>query len=138
MHSFETRFFTAIVRKTNVISVNLLAESPGLAQRKCSFCRQIILPNTGGCSALPASKFFATETERIREEWNNANRQLADFQQQHQLLSLPDRESAIDDQIVEGEHDLLTSEINFRELDRDCPRVRAIEKCPHARTPRTR
>ena len=64
-----------------------------------------------------ASKFFLTETERIRQEWNDANRQLAEFQQQHQLLSLPDRESAIDDQIVEGEHDLLASEINLRELD---------------------
>jgi uncharacterized protein involved in exopolysaccharide biosynthesis len=118
LHSFETRFSTAIVRKTNVISVSLLAESPELAQRKLQLLSVNYLAEHRRLQRpAGASKFFATETERIRQEWNDANRQLAAFQQLHQLLSLPDRESAIDDQIVEGEHDQLTGEINLRELD---------------------
>jgi uncharacterized protein involved in exopolysaccharide biosynthesis len=115
---FERRFGTEIVRKTNVINVSILADSPEQAQHRLQLLSSNYLAEHRRLQRpAGASEFFASEAERIRQAWNDASEKLASFQGQHQLLSLPDRESAINDQVSQDEQDLLTTDASLRELD---------------------
>ena len=115
---FGKRFGTEIIRKTNVISVSILADTPEKARSDLERLSAAYLAEHRRLQRPPgASQFFEAAAERIRKSWDDASRKLVDFQQEHQLISLPDRESALDSQISEDERDLLTTDTSLRELD---------------------
>jgi uncharacterized protein involved in exopolysaccharide biosynthesis len=116
--AFERQFGTEIVRRTNIISVSVLADTPdkareylyGLAAAYLAKHRELQRP-------AGASEFFASEAERARKAWDDGTERLIAFQQEHQLLSLSDREIAIDEQISEDQGDLFTNDSTLKELD---------------------
>jgi uncharacterized protein involved in exopolysaccharide biosynthesis len=86
-----------------------------------------------------ASQFFEGEAERIRKSWDDASRKLVDFQQEHQLISLADRESALDAQISEDERDLLSTDTTLRELEaRQQANARRLQEIPKRHTTQER
>ena len=118
LRDFETRFSTEIVRKTNVISVTLLGNTPQEARDDLELlCTAYLAKHRRLQRPYGASEFFTGETERIRKSWDYASRQLVDFQKAHQLISLPDRESSLEKQIIDAEHDLSDIDTSLRELD---------------------
>jgi protein tyrosine kinase modulator len=118
LKSFDSRLATDIVRQTNVIDVRLTAGSPEKARDDLERLSEAYLTKRRQLQRpAGASRFFASEAERIRKNWNAANEQLVEFQQQHELLSLPEREQEINRQISEGEEDLLKTDASLRELD---------------------
>jgi uncharacterized protein involved in exopolysaccharide biosynthesis len=118
LKSFDSRLATDIVRQTNVINVRLTAGSPEKARDDLERLSEAYLAKRRQIQRpAGASQFFASEAERIRKDWNAANEQLVEFQQQHELLSLPEREEEINRQISEGEEDLLKTDASLRELD---------------------
>jgi|SRR5580692_124974 succinoglycan biosynthesis transport protein ExoP len=116
--AFEKSLNTEIVRKTNVINVTLSAKSPEKAKSDLDRLlgsylaehRRLQRPNG-------TSNFFESEAERIRKDWDAASQKLVEFQQTNQLVSLPEREAAINNQVVEHERDLLATDVALRELD---------------------
>jgi uncharacterized protein involved in exopolysaccharide biosynthesis len=118
LRDFGKRYSTEIVRKTNVISVKILADTPDKAKSDLEHLSAAYLAEHRRLQRpAGASKFFESEVERIRKSWDDASRKLVEFQQAHQLISLPDRESALDSQISEDERDLVTTETTLREVD---------------------
>jgi len=110
LRAFEKRYATEIVRKTNVISVTILADTPEKARNDLARLSAAYLAEHRHLQRpAGASQFFEGEAERIRKSWDEASRKLVDFQQEHQLISLADRESALDGQISEDERDLLST-----------------------------
>ena len=109
--AFEKRFSTETVRKTNIINVSLLADTPanakseleGLSAAYLAVHRRLQRPNG-------ASGFFALEAERIRKDWDTASQKLVHFQREHQVLSLANREAELQTQITEHERDLLATD----------------------------
>jgi uncharacterized protein involved in exopolysaccharide biosynthesis len=109
--AFEKRFSTETVRKTNIINVSLLADTPanakseleGLSAAYLAVHRRLQRPNG-------ASGFFALEAERIRKDWDAASQKLVHFQREHQVLSLSNREAELQTQITEHERDLLATD----------------------------
>jgi uncharacterized protein involved in exopolysaccharide biosynthesis len=118
IEKFERKLDTEIVRKTDVIDVTFLADSPEhakdtLERLSASYLAELRrLQRPAG-----ASEFFASEAERTRQAWEDATKQLVDFQQEHQLISLPDQEATLNTQITEDDEDLFATDSALRELD---------------------
>lgn len=118
LSSFEKRLGTEIVRKTNIISVSILADSPEQAENELERLEVAYLAEHRRLQRpAGASEFFASEAERTRKAWDEATQRLVGFQQDHQLVSVPDRKSYLDDQISEDENELFTTDSTIRELD---------------------
>ncbi len=116
--TFDRKLDTDITRKTDVIDVSFLAKSPEeardtLERLSASYLAELRrLQRPAG-----ASEFFASEAERTRQAWDAATNQLVDFQQEHQVVSLPDQEATVNTEITEDDEDLFTTDSALRELD---------------------
>src|ERR1700730_10622742 len=116
--SFEKDFGTDIIRKTNIINVSLLAATPDQAKENLE--RLSVAYLTGHRRLQrPAgsSEFFASEAEHVRKSWDDAAQNLVSFKQNHQVLSVSDRESFLNEQISHDENELFTTESSLREID---------------------
>jgi uncharacterized protein involved in exopolysaccharide biosynthesis len=115
---FDKKLETEPVRKTNVIDVRYRASDPQQARNVLQRLSQTYLEQhrrmqrPGGASA-----FFASEAERYQKAWDQASRDLVDFQQHHQLYSLAQRETDLEEKLTKAESDLLASEAGLQELD---------------------
>ena len=117
LKGFEKRLMTSIVRQTDVIEVSLMADTPELARDQLRKVSAAYLEKRRNLQRPQgSSEFFGAEAERIRNGWDAANQQLVNFQKEHQLLSLPDREEELNTMISEGEQDLLTADVNEKEI----------------------
>ena len=116
--AFEKRFRTEAVLRTNIINVTILADTPEkakseLAQLAAAYLAEHRrLQRPGG-----TSQFFAAEAEGIRRDWDGASQKLVAFQQQHQLLSLSNREEALEGRIQDHERDLSATDATLKEMD---------------------
>jgi uncharacterized protein involved in exopolysaccharide biosynthesis len=116
--AFDKRLETEPVRKTNVISVTFRANTPEEARNSLQRLADAYLEQHRRMQRpVGASSFFSSEAERYRKEWDEASRRLVDFQQEHQLSSLQQREADLETKITKGQDDLLTSESGLKELD---------------------
>jgi uncharacterized protein involved in exopolysaccharide biosynthesis len=140
LRAFEKRYATEIVRKTNVISVTILADTPEKARNDLERLSAAYLAEHRRLQRpAGASQFFEGQAERIRKTWDDASRKLVDFQQEHQLISLADRESALDAQISEDERDLLSTDTTLRELDaRQQANAHRLQEIPKRHTTQER
>jgi uncharacterized protein involved in exopolysaccharide biosynthesis len=116
--AFERRFATEIVRKTNIITVSVLADTPGQARSDLERLSAAYLSEHRRLQRpVGASNFFRSETERIRKDWDQASQKLVEFQQQHQIVSLPERETVLNAQVTAHEQDLMATDASLRELE---------------------
>ena len=116
--AFERRFATEIVRKTNIITVSVKADSPERAHDDLNrLCAAYLAEHRHLQRPTGASDFFKAEAERIRKDWDQASQALVTFQQQHQIVSLPDRETVLNTQVTERDRDLTDADATLRELD---------------------
>jgi uncharacterized protein involved in exopolysaccharide biosynthesis len=118
LRSFDKRLETEPIRKTNVISVRLRANTPEEARNSLQKLSDAYLEQHRRMQRpVGASAFFASEAERYRKEWDEASRKLVDFQQEHQLSSLQQRETDLEGKITKAQDDLLASEAGLKEFD---------------------
>jgi uncharacterized protein involved in exopolysaccharide biosynthesis len=116
--AFDRRFGTEIVRKTNIIIVTLTGDSPEKAHGDLERLSAAYLAEHRRLQRPSgASDFFKSEAERARKDWDQASQNLVAFQQQHQIVSLPEHESALNDQVTEHERELTATDASLRELD---------------------
>lgn len=115
---FQKRLTAEVVRRTNIITVSFRADSPEAAKDTLNRLSASYLAELRRLQRPPgASAFFASEAERSRQAWDDATKQLADFQQQHQVVSLPDQEATLNNQITEDNEDLFATDSALHELD---------------------
>jgi uncharacterized protein involved in exopolysaccharide biosynthesis len=118
VESFEKRLRAEALIRTNVISVTVLADTPNnakseLAQLSAAYLAEHRrLQRPGG-----SSQFFASQAEHIRKDWNDASQNLIAFQQEHQLVSLSNREAALEARIQDHERDLSATETTLKEIE---------------------
>lgn len=116
--AFDRKLETEPVRKTNVINVTYRAHSPEEARDSLQHLSQVYLEHHRRMQRpTGATAFFASEAERYKKAWDEATRQLVEFQQQHQLASLAQRETDLETKITKEQDDLLTSDAGLKELD---------------------
>lgn len=116
--SLQKRLTTEIVRKTNIIDVSILANSPDQARDDLERLAAAYLAEHRRLQRPEgASEFFASEAERARQSWNQATERLASFQHDHQVLSVPDHETLLDREISDSQNELFTTDSQLHEID---------------------
>jgi uncharacterized protein involved in exopolysaccharide biosynthesis len=115
---FDSHLTTDTGRKSNVITISYLGKTPLESQdtlRRLAFAflnKERRLERPAG-----ASDFFVQEAERYRQAWNVAAQALVDFQQEHQLVALPDQEASLEKDITALETENRTMDTSLSELN---------------------
>ncbi|HEY6488960.1 MAG: hypothetical protein WCC26_10355 [Terracidiphilus sp.] len=105
-------------RKSNIITVRYTALTPEDATRTLTqfsnayLAQRRLLSRPSGTST-----FFDDEADRYRSVWQKANNAMADFQKQHQLVSVPDKEQMLTKTIASDEEDLRGNQAELSEME---------------------
>src|ERR1700677_4897151 len=105
-------------RKSNVITVSLTASSAAeatAALERFSSAYQAhrkLLSRPSG-----TSNFFADEARRYQDAWQQANRQLVEFQQKNHLVSVPQTQETLNKAIASYEDDERSNSASLSELE---------------------
>ena len=114
---FEKNLSVELIRKSNVIHVTYLASDPKTATDALNRLLAAFLVKQREIAQPPGTaKFFADEAARYKGELDQAQQQLADYQQQHQIVSLGDTEQNTDREINDAETDLRNTDAQISEL----------------------
>jgi uncharacterized protein involved in exopolysaccharide biosynthesis len=115
--NFEKHLTAEMVRKSNVIHVTYIASDPKSATEALNRLLAAFLEKQREIAQPPGtSKFFADEAAHYKEELDQAQNQLADFQQKQQIVSLPDTEQNADREINDTETELRNTDAEISEL----------------------
>lgn len=105
--SFEKHLSVEMVRKSNVIHVTYVAHDPKTSTEMLNRLLTAFLAKQRAL-ALPAgtAKFFGDEAARYKTQLDQAQQQLASYQQQHQIVSLADSEQDTNREIDQAQAEL--------------------------------
>ena len=105
------------VRKSDVIDVSFTANDPRVATDTLNRVLAIYLVQQQKVNQpAGASHFFSDQAERYQKEWSVAQQQLADFQQNHQVVSVAEKESDLSKALADTMTLLRASEAEIAEV----------------------
>jgi uncharacterized protein involved in exopolysaccharide biosynthesis len=114
---FEKHLSTELVRKSNVIHLTYTASDPHVATEHMNRLLAAFLAKQRDIAQPPgAADFFASEAARYKQQLDDAQQQLAAFQQKQQIVSLPDTEQSMDSQINAAETELRSTDAEISEM----------------------
>lgn len=116
---FEKHLSVSMVRKSNVIHVTYIAPDPRTATNTLNRLLTAFLVKQQQIAQPPGtSKFFAEQAASYKQQLDQAQQQLAEYQQQHQIVSLADTEQALDREIEDAQTELRGTDAQVSELTR--------------------
>ncbi len=134
IEDFRKRLTIEPARKSTVINVKYTDSSPSAATQTLErFSNAFLMHRKQLARPSGTSSFFADEARRYQNDWQQANRDLVDFQQEHHLVSVQDMETALSKQIAAYEDDLREDQANLSAMD---ARFVASGKAAHQIAPR--
>lgn len=105
-------------RKANVITVTYKAATPALAATTLDQLAAAYLARRKQITRPPGtSEFFAEETKRYKDTWDRATAEMVKFQQANGLVSVPDMEEAISQQIINTQNELRAAQASQAETE---------------------
>jgi uncharacterized protein involved in exopolysaccharide biosynthesis len=108
-----------LVRRSNVIHATYTASDPKVASDTLSRLLSAFLAKQREIAQPPGTaQFFADQAAHYKRDLDQAQQELAQYQQQNQIVSLNDTEQAIDREIDEAETDLRSTDAQIAELSR--------------------
>lgn len=107
VNEFEKHISIDLIRKSNVIHVSYKAADPKSATDALNRLLAAFLAKQREIAQPPGTaKFFADEAARYKTELDQAQQQLADYQQKNNIVSLANTEQNIDREINDAQTDL--------------------------------
>ncbi len=117
LQSFEHHLSVNMVRKSNVIHVAYLASDPQTATSTLERLLAAFLKKQQDIAQPPGtSRFFAEKAASYKQQLDQAQDQLATYQQQNKIVSVPDSEQELDHEIDEAQSDLRATDAQIGEL----------------------
>jgi uncharacterized protein involved in exopolysaccharide biosynthesis len=117
VEQFKKHLSVELVRKSNVIHTTYSASNPKVATDTLNRLLSAFLLKQREIAQPPGtSRFFADQAARYKSELDQAQQELAEYQQQHQIVTLADTEQNIDREINEAEADLRATDAQTAEL----------------------
>ncbi|MGA2728580.1 MAG: hypothetical protein ABSE96_12270 [Terracidiphilus sp.] len=105
-------------RKSNIITVSYSALSPEEATGTLARLSNAYLSHRKLLSRPNGTfTFFNEEANRYRDIWEKANNQMTDFQKEHQVVSVPQKEEMLSKTIAADEEDLRGNQAEISEMD---------------------
>jgi len=104
---FEKHLAVSMVRKSNVIHVAYVAYDPKTATATLNRLLAAFMKKQQDIAQPPGtSDFFAQKAANYKQQLDQAQQQLAAYQQQNKIVSLSDSEQALDREVNEAQADL--------------------------------
>lgn len=114
---FKKNLAIDLVRKSNVIHATYTADDPNTAKMMLNrLLNAFVAKHKEIGHPAGTAKFFASEAARYKKELDDAQGQLASYQQQQQIVSLPDAEQSMDRQITDAQTELRSTDAQIREV----------------------
>jgi uncharacterized protein involved in exopolysaccharide biosynthesis len=105
-----------MIRKSNVIHITYTASDPHNATETLTRLLNAFLLKQREIAQPPGTaQFFASEAARYKNDLDQAQRALAEYQQQHQIVSLGDSEQARDREINDAQTELRATDAQISE-----------------------
>jgi uncharacterized protein involved in exopolysaccharide biosynthesis len=128
---FEKHLSVSMVRKSNVISVTYTAPNPMTATETLNRLLAAFLKKQREIAQPPGtSKFFAEQAASYKQQLDQAQQQLAEYQQQNKIVSLGDSEQALDREINDAQTELRGTDAQIsgltKQLDSQTHHLRSI------------
>lgn len=116
--SFRKHLSIEPAKKSDVIVVEFTAHSSGEATSMLNrFANAYLSERRRLSRPSGTSNFFVEEASKYQIAWQNAERELSDFQKQHQVISIEQEEDALKKQLLGYEDDLRTNQASTVETD---------------------
>ena len=113
---FSKHLTVESLRKSNMIRVAYVASTPMQATDTLDRLLEAFLAKQGEIErSTGASSFFGSEAARYKDDLDKAQQQLAAFQQNSQIISLPTREATIETQINLIEDSMRSAQVQVTE-----------------------
>jgi uncharacterized protein involved in exopolysaccharide biosynthesis len=114
---FKKHLSVELVRKSNVIHTTYSASDPKTANDTLNRLLSAFLVKQREIAQPPGTaQFFADQATRYKSQLDQAQQELAEYQQQHQIVTLADTEQNIDREINDAQADLRTTDAQMAEL----------------------
>jgi len=117
VEEFDKHLNIDMVRKSNVIHVSYTASDPRAANQMLDRLLNAFLAKHKELGhPAGTAQFFASEAARYKKDLDEAQQQLAAYQQQQQIVSLPDTEQTIDRQITDAQNEMRSTDAQISEV----------------------
>ena len=114
---FEKHLSADMIRKSNVIHVTYTASDPKTATETLNRLMQSFLTKQRAIAQPPGTvQFFTDQANKTKTQLNKAQLELAQYQQQHQIVNLTDSEQNIDRQINDAQTELRSTDAQISEI----------------------
>jgi uncharacterized protein involved in exopolysaccharide biosynthesis len=115
--NFEKHLSVDLIRKSNVIHATYTASDPRNATEMLTRLLTVFLTKQREIAQPPGTaKFFADQAGQYKTELDQAQEQLAQYQQDHHIVALADTEQNVDREINEAETDLRGTDAQISEV----------------------
>jgi uncharacterized protein involved in exopolysaccharide biosynthesis len=138
--NFEKHLSVSMVRKSNVIQVSYVASDSKTATDTLNRLLAAFLKKQQDIAQPPGtSEFFAQKAATYKQQLDQAQQQLAAYQQQNDIVSLPDSEQALNRQINDAQTDLRATDAQISELSQQTTsEVQHLKAIPSRQTTQVR
>lgn len=117
VEDFEKHLSVSMMRKSNIIHIAYIASDPKMATDTLNRLLSAFLKKQQDIAQPPGtSKFFADQAASYKQQLDQAQQALAQYQQQNSIVSVPDSEQTLDRQINDAQTDLRATDAQISEL----------------------
>jgi uncharacterized protein involved in exopolysaccharide biosynthesis len=114
---FEKHLSVNMVRKSNVIHVAFVASDPKTATETLNRLLAAFLKKQQDIAQPPGTaKFFADQAANYKQQLDQAQQQLAEYQQKNKIVTLSDSEENLDREINDAQTDLRATDAQISAL----------------------
>lgn len=119
VQNFEKHLSVALVRKSNVIHATYTASNPRTATDTLNGLLTAFLAKQRDIAQPPGTaKFFEQQAANYKQQLDQAQQQMAAYQQKQNIVSLPDTEQTLDRDINEAQTELRMTDAQIQELSK--------------------
>ncbi|MGB7264118.1 MAG: Wzz/FepE/Etk N-terminal domain-containing protein [Terracidiphilus sp.] len=117
VQEFEKHLSVAMVRKSNVIHVAFVAPDPKVAADTLNRLLAAFLKKQQDIAQPPGTaQFFSDQAAHYKQQLDQAQQQLAEYQQQNKIVSLSDSEDTLNREINDAQTDLRATDAQIGAL----------------------
>jgi uncharacterized protein involved in exopolysaccharide biosynthesis len=117
--SLTRRLEATVARKANVLMATITAPSPDEAQQEMKRLVAAFIARQRQISRPPGTaRFFAEQAERYKNQLAQAQKALAEFQNQQNLVNVNDRESTLSGNVANAENQRRDADVQIRDFEK--------------------
>lgn len=137
---FEKHLSVALVRKSNVIHATYTASNPRTATDTLNRLLSAFLAKQRDIAQPPGTvKFFTQQAANYKQQLDQAQQQLAAYQQKQNIVSLPDTEQTLDRDINDAQTELRTVDAEIQGLSKQlATQTSQLHRIPDRQTTQVR